>query len=489
MHDAPRIARPAMFALVGFLLMGAAVGQPIDEVPPETDERGGRLVAAIHEALASTEDPDRTVRGAVDGITNALHESVTGGGVARFDEDDVCAYLVGTGGTKPRLDGGGDLLSVFDQEWPAVAAIGRATHRVEGYGDAEQFDGGLTLVVIDDFNLEALAVSVMRLLETGAVPVDATTEGNDLWRAVVAYRFDLQQVLDPEAAYVPHGHLVAYHALSLLPTGSRIKSVAMPKNDHVVLEVAHVHPSGSTQTLAVHLFDIDFDDVQSIRNAMYESGQLGAATVVLSWGLVDCFLARAYEETGTGATLAEYIAERLHGRPDVEHLVRRLCAALAPTVAQELDAPDCAEADFDAIALLGPLAYFSGLTERTATAVDLPEFVGQTYFAAAGNQKLGFPMPPAAWRGIHAVEACAVSTTTPEGPGRAWFSNLGTMAPGDDARAVTALGAWFPTDEVRRGSTMQLGYWGTSFAAPAAAVQFLERGLPGDGRFAGCRGE
>lgn len=485
MHDVPRTARRAAIVLVWFVLTGAAVAQGPFAESLAGDERGAALVAAIQSALSPEGYEDRVVE-AVAAIRSALHRIVTNAADAEPpDEDDVCAYLVGTGGTRPRLDGGGDLLSVRGQELPEVGAIARSTFRIDGFFDKA------AIVIVDDFNLEAVAVSIStRIDRLGSVVVDETTEANDLWTAVVGYRFDLQEEPDPESAFVPHGHLVAFHALSLLPQTSRITAVSMPTDDHVVLTVVYEPDSATTGVLTVHLLDIDFDDLVTIRNAMDESGQLGAATVVLSWGLVDCFLSRAYEEAGTNSTLAEYVAEALRGNPDVERLVVELCDAIASTFGAELLGTSCESGDIATIAVLGPLAYFAGLNERTAAAIDLPELVGQSYFAAAGNQGLGFPMPPAAWLGIHAVEACVLNAASPPEAMRAWFSNLGATSEGDGvAVPVTALGAWFETVEVRKGETEVLGYWGTSFAAPAAAVQFLESGLPADGRYAPCRGD
>jgi subtilisin family serine protease len=89
---------------------------------------------------------------------------------------------------------------------------------------------------------------------------------------------------------------------------------------------------------------------------------------------------------------------------------------------------------------------------------------GVRYFAAAGNQGFAFPMPPAAWPGVIGVEAC--SGTSMERDTR--FSNRGTTTASVAQPAHRARGAYFASPEALDGAA--LVYWGTSFAAPSAAV-------------------
>ncbi len=81
-------------------------------------------------------------------------------------------------------------------------------------------------------------------------------------------------------------------------------------------------------------------------------------------------------------------------------------------------------------------------------------------------------MPPAAWPGVFGVESCVGSGAAPGD--RAWYSNLGDFLPGE--RVVAPAESYFvvagsdltpPPGSRNRGL---LGYWGSSFAAPHAAL-------------------
>lgn len=474
MLEVVRTTRRAAIVLVWLALTGGAVAQGAFADSTEVIEHGAALVAAIQGAL----EGDAAVDGAADlvaGITNALYTQVTQDESGEIpDEFPICTYLVGTAGTVPRLDGGGERLAAFGSEFSAIDRIERSAYPIASFEDGAQ------LVIVDAFLLGDLAGRVNAWIRSnGALVIDASPPNDDLWSALVGFLVERPSGEDPSQASVPHGHVVAFHALSLLPPGAEIRAFWSEDVDYYIgLEIEHRPDDGSVDRLTVHLIDIDFGGIETIKRAMHVISGLGPAAVVMSWGLVDCFVRDAYAGTTEPATLAEYVHESLSGREDVESLVRELCSAVE-AVRNVLDIQESAcDGPFEPIALLGPLAYFADLNERTNEAVE-GVAVGHSYFAAAGNQGLSFSMPPAAWAGIHAVEACALNDG--RFAGLPWFSNRGTTAEGDDAEPVSSLGAWFKTVETREGrqggEPEVLGYWGTSFAAPAAAVNFLGIGF------------
>lgn len=466
MLEVLRTTRSAAIVLVWLTLTGGAVAQGAFADSTEVIEHGAALVAAIQGALEG-DDPVDGAADLVAGITNALYAQVTQDESGEIpDEFPICTYLVGTAGTVPRLDGGGEALAAFSSEFSAIDRIERSAYPLASFEDGAQ------LVIVDHFVLDVLANS----LETwGPLVVDASPPNDDLWSALVGFLLGSE---DPSQAFVPHGHVVAFHALSLLPPGAVISATRWESEYHYILDVERERGDGSVERLTVHLIDINFYSIETIKRAMGVVSLLGPpAAVVMSWGLVDCFVRDAYLGTTAPATLAEYVSESLSGREDVEELVLGLCSAVE-AVRTELDIDDCEAENFERIAVLGPLAYFADLNKRSNEAVEgVPG--GHSYFAAAGNQGLSFSMPPAAWAGIHAVEACVLSDGG--SAGLPWFSNRGTTAEGDDAEPVSSLGAWFETVETREGEQggepEVLGYWGTSFAAPAAAVNFLSVGF------------
>lgn len=386
----------------------------------------------------------------------------------------VCAYLVGTGGSTPRLDGGGDLLAAVGGPFERTRAFMHPSiERLHGYPHQ-----GPALVIVDEFSLEALAVSLRRFIEHG---VNARIGAYDpLWEATYGYRISLRgEPRHPESTWVPHGHLVAYQALSQLPRNSRITGVTMPNDRRVEVDVYNAEFG----ELAVHFVDIDFDDIGSIRDGLSEATSVGDAALVLSWGLVDCELAARYAALPADSsidTIMEFLVAALREDDTAfESLARRLCAAFVGPMPQALDLPTdttCESVPIEYLVGLAPIVAVAGFSDLARDGLDPHPVAGRSYFAAAGNQGLGFPMPPASWPEVIGVEACAADTNGSPLPDRASFSNVGSL--GDGEAPSLALGAWFVTPEVRTdeygaGDPSHLGYWGTSFAAPTAALRYI----------------
>lgn len=395
-------------------------------------------------------------------------EQMSGVPVEEEERFQVCAALVGMDGT-PRLDGGGSLLSSLDSypfDRPREVAVGHY-----------EFPSNRTdFVVIDEFDLLALAVSIQLRLDFTDV------EGFGIepsWSSLYGFRVDVTgEPRDPGATSVPHGHLVAFHLLEHFPEGTRITKVALKSERHLELEIRR---SGNPDAYArLHLIDIDFDDVETIRDAVQTHGSADPdfdRSVVMSWGLVDCALASRYAALPAGgpyATLAEYLTATLAASTDsgLTTLLRGLCASFEQSIAQHFDRDGfrCADASEEELALIGTLGVLVEGDVRSAEDVGWTQGSVRTrFYASAGNQALGFPMPPAAWPDVVGVEAC---TSSSNGARDLLFSN------GGGSPAALALGAWFGTPEFAKDSSV-LGYWGTSFAAPAAA--FLAADDPSGG--------
>ena len=283
----------------------------------------------------------------------------------------------------------------------------------------------------------------------------------------------------PEAASVPHGHLVAYHLLSQLPVGTQIEDVRMPGADR--LEIVVRDPQ-RVQT-SIHLVGIDFDDFYSIRAGLVAVPNDDDAVVVLSWGLVDCELAAAYArlpEDPSVTTIMEFFGAALHAvAGELVDFAELLCVEFEKAGKVDLlDIPqgqDCATVAPEHLVGLAAVVAVAEFSEAAFAALDWTPDEATTHFAAAGNQGLGFPMPPASWSEIVGVEACADLADGSSPPDKASFSNVGSM-PFDD-HWTRALGAWFQTPEVHPMSNAPLGYWGTSFATPTAALRNVAVGF------------
>lgn len=407
------------------------------------------------------------------------------------DDFEICAYLVGTGGN-PRVDGGGDLLAVA----PAfVAAAQSSPVDRSAYRIAAGPSSGTTLYVIDDFHIESLFTSLSVRLSEDVISVDEVDGFQDLWRAFVGYVLDLAAKSDVEVA-IHHGHLVAFHALARMPVGATIHDVER-RSAHGADRLVLTMRVGASPPFEVHLVDIDFDDLEGIGEAMrtVESPPEDSVHVVnMSWGLVDCALARAYEVDGAAASgapsaftsLTAYLSAAIEESPEFLEKVAELCDQLKSELMGSLGLTDPDQlpcGDSRVLASLGTAAVVADVSSRARSTLADSVASDVTYFVAAGNQGLAFPMPPAGWPGFLGVEACTSGV-----PGRADFSNAGSPVGPDDG-TVRVLGAWFDVgleaiDEASGSPLGPLGYWGTSFAAPTAAMHYafgaldLEAGAP-----------
>ncbi len=184
-------------------------------------------------------------------------------------------------------------------------------------------------------------------------------------------------------------------------------------------------------------------------------------------------------------SIMEYFAAAIRAQPDFVEFARGLCwifddagAGQLLELAEGQSCEDLPEKQVVGLAAVTAVAGFSEFAVGPDQIVWDPDPGCHVYFAAAGNQGLGFPMPPASWSGVRGVEANVLGETN-----KASFSNVGSVTPVDDQ--VRALGAWFVSPEVHSTDEVPLGYWGTSFAAPTAALQYLSvadqpENCPGD---------
>jgi hypothetical protein len=444
-------------ALVSLIVVAALTGAAWGQIREAEGE------AALYEAFVA--GLDRELGGEI------LRAAQRGAGLTE-GEPTVCATLAGTGGNprmdggggNPHMDGGGTALAPFPHPtsplWPYLGGQG---HQV-AVGDAGVVDPpGRPMAVIDAFDLDRTGLASL----VGFQALDV----HDLWALLI----DPFLVDAPvEESPVPHGHLVLYHLLALWAASGTVEVGFDPGWGHPVLDVL---VQGAGDAVAVHLLAIIYSDFDTIHTAMQAVRRLEEVVVVTSWGLVDCTLAAGYrDDEGAGrsapATFAEYVAEGLQASGEKMMLLEMLCEAFEVEIASamQIDPSDveCTDAAFLAtIDGLLTIAVLADVDARACRPIDWPDRVqagANVVFASAGNQGLPFPMPPAAWPGVVGVEACVSGAVSL----RAAFSNAGGHLGQPTARA---LGAWFSTPAHGSDGT-PLGYWGTSFAAPAAAAAF-----------------
>jgi hypothetical protein len=454
-----RHQRTLLTAIVIAVIVGAAWGQP-----PPTDLDAGDAAGIYREfvrRLAGYGDLGGRILSAARMGAGLDEESVEG--------PNVCAMLAGTGGNprmdggggNPRMDGGGTVLAPFPSPGADWIYANVQDHWV-GFGDVGVVDPpDLPMAVIDAFDFAEGAFHALDGVSALGVA--------DLWRILIAAHFQVPVEDSP----VPHGHLVLFHLLA-----------SWAGSDGLVVGVANVGAGDMLLSVTaeswradVRLLDIDYDDFDSIRAAMNTARRLGEVVVVTSWGLVDCTLEAGYRDAADDvnasahrpATFADYVAAGLEGSPDRMRLLGELCDAFDVEIETAVGRVDCDDEAF--LAAIADVLTFAALAEtdaRARGAVDWSDAVGVTVvFASAGNQGLPFPMPPAAWPGVVGVEACVAGAVGE----KAAFSNVGTTDQVGEPSA-RALGAWFLTPEVAADGVAPLGYWGTSFAAPAAAAAF-----------------
>ena len=473
MHDFRRVL-VSTIALVLVATSSVVTAQGTLNVTLAADARG----AALFEELL--QDSDHLVARYAE-VRRAMSDGLRALGAELSDKlptTGICVHLVGTSGATPRLDGGGDVLAAMGDRFdPQRANAHPSQERILEYHD------GTHLYVIDEFSIEALAVLLRGLIGRADVAqhFGLSPDVDPLWQATYGYRIALVgDPEQPESTSVPHGHLVAYHLLSQLPQNSMIQNVRMSPNERrVEVDVQH----GESSLMKIHFVAMEFARLSTIPIALNELPDDGSAAVVLSWGLVDCLLAAGYAalpaESGF-ETIMEYFAAAVRAMPDFEGYLRDVCRAFDEARYGHLlgftQGQSCNNAPAEHLVGLATVIAVAGFSELARAQVEwelAPE--QHRYFAAAGNQGLGFPMPPAAWPEVVGVEACAAEVDENGNPSaspystKASFSNVGPFAGTDAARA---LGAWFQTPEVRSDGE-PLGYWGTSFAAPTAALRYL----------------
>ena len=439
-----------VFAFAIVVLGGVGFAQPEFRRPLLGSEWASRIFVVFDHAFA-TDAADRELG------TEMILAMRSGAGVAVDDlsTQSTCAHVLGAGGN-PKLDGGGNLLAVMP------AAVQPSFIVIE----PEELASGMTplvdtIVIIDEFQLDVLRATIL----STTLNMDEDDALQELWNTFYAHV--------PADGDVPHGHLVAYHALAHL--GGTDAEITVDSTVAVDATLGLTVAFGDGRTVRVLLVTIAFDDLSSlvtVRNVLSEFLEANAV-IVTSWGLVDCALGEGYAEAATevstpaDATFVEYLRSALAGG-DAETQLESLCSAFEERINQAIapESVDC-DGDFEALLDLGTIAAVAAMSVQASEDVGVRQDgdwanVTSGMFASAGNQGLAFPMPPAAWPGVIGVEAC-----TPD-QGRASFSNVGSLIPAFDDQSVRALGAWFATNEWSGGT--RLGYWGTSFAAPAAAM-------------------
>jgi hypothetical protein len=460
-----------VLGILAWLALAAA--QPADASYRETEggeafyalleERGADVYAAAKESSS--------VGGLAAELLQELYEALPPDGEAEdgssTSADDVCGFVAGTGG-KARIDGGGELAPF----WTAPGFF-----QTPDQIDATWFQGELgepfrsDIAIIDEFDLDRLASRLEDLAPADLDTVRAVLEAG----RVTTTSGSLE---------VKHGHLVLHHLLMILAHGGiRSLDLVVPSDGGSALLTVVGH---AQDPVRVHLFPIEFDGLKGLQDAL---GAIGGFTdpvaVVTSWGITGCRLAEAYTEdalaphAAAGATF-ETIVELAY---DVLYAIANAASGderdefLADVCATLLPNDDCGVPEVRAfVATIVALVEFERLAEEEV--VDrATEAWGRSdvgFFASAGNERLPFAMPPASFDGVVAVAACSPSS----GVNRAWFSNVGDV---DVVRGheVIAIGAWFAAPDLAH-APIGLGYWGTSFAAPLAAVVSGPPANPGD---------
>jgi hypothetical protein len=417
-------------------------------------------------------------------VMNALSELLAGRHEGSDDEtrpgDAVCVSLAGAG-QNPRWDGGGGLVSTASApgDDPRLAFTD-AVIRDQDWGTYGLHAGlpQARIVIVDAFAMDGL--------------VDAfDAEGTaGAWSALVD-AFDT----DPVAPGVPHGHLVLYHLLrALVPDGSEPEIRVDRVGPDVVVDVRGLHTE-----VTIHLVGVDYGEESSIRDGFTSAVSIAHAgppegTVVnLSWALVDCAISAEYrvasEATEAGDAHLDYVrylaslaAELDDGA--LQGLVEGICDVDVDLFAAltSVQGCDAIEDPRELVALVAMAALAE--TDVRARAeirfdeLDLPE-LAPIFVAAAGNQGLAFPMPPASWAGVLGVASCQPppnSFSSDLAP--SFFSNAPGFDGGAEPVGAIAVGAFFAAPmahQERHG--VDVGYYGTSFAAPAVTAAIAAEGL------------
>ena len=430
------------------------------------------VYVSLHFAVREVDDRE---------VIQELIQVLGDGTRSRVSEHALCAFLAGNGGN-PRVDGGsgtgrvdgGGLLQPLVQPFEPVDLDHAWTGSLEAPVES------VSLAIIDAFDLPWL----LDLSQAAS----SSPDSNDAWlefvREVTIAR--AMPIPDGHGWEVPHGHLVFYHALRALsyPAIQRAHVQWQQLDDrHVRLEltvgeVPHV----------IDLFHMEFDGLHGLVEALdlVHTDDFEDHQVVMSWGISDCAVVESYEDAAaSGAGSVSYLVHLnvLVADHVGRELIEELCTAFAPylPVVPTSDGEAALPCD-DAFATV------VALVELDLQAADHADWPGDQaagdrtrLFASAGNQALPFPMPTAAWPGVMGVAACS-----PSEPAKAWFSNRGDYLPWEH---VVAPGAWFASN-LLGALDEDAGYWGTSFAAPYAAIhahQAINAGAAGPHSLPPCQ--
>lgn len=418
----------------------------------------------VYEAAKSwSMDGDRELAAELLG---ALHEALRRNAAAGGDEsaapDGVCGFVAGTGGTA-RLDGGGELVpfstaggfvpeDVIEQAWFSWQL-------------ADVFEGAAfpaDIAIVDEFLFDRIEAWFDGRSTVG---LELVREGDVLEAG--------RSNMAPGSLEVTHGHIVLHHLLAIvMHHGFEIVAVDVTRPEGPALLTLYTSGQGE---MRIHLFGIDFDGLQGLGDALDGVALVDdPVAVVMSWGITGCRLAAVYAddrplEAGRPffETLVEFTFDVLHALARAESegggdsIVIDACNAVQDALG------DCNEPEFRSfVATIVALVEFERQAREQMFGTDAERrdvsHVG--FFASAGNERLPFAMPPASFDGVVAVAACSPTSS----PDRAWFSNRGDHV-ADDEGEVVAIGAWFAAPDLDAAPT-GLGYWGTSFAAPLAAL-------------------
>lgn len=398
------------------------------------DDRGSVYLEARHTLRTAPYDGDTSDR--LDELAEVLRErayewaDVWGVELPDAYGGSLCAFATGSvrgsAGTA-RLGGGGTLQS-FTPAAVSVAdvpAVANPTAR--------------TLVIVDDF---------------GGRPPESPGLG---------------------ATNPSHGDIVLFHTLAVLASGglgvqdTQVLGSGNEGWDGVRLTVAD---GSGRHVMDVVLVSFAFDDPDGVVVAFADLGRWTQdsddVVINMSWNLGDCAIVTLYREVrhahrdGDPALglYRRFISDLAFVDEGVRGILETLCNAVLTT----LTSSDCRD---PVVLELVMHAALDVHVERLVVAkeVDIPTdgFDGIVRVAAAGNESLPFPLPPASFRCVIGV---AASLTSDPGTRASW-SNRGGFTVDDDR---TELGAFFRTGRHGDGEGEELFYGGTSFAAPLAAL-------------------
>ncbi len=417
-----------------------------------------------------------------------------GGSSGSLVADGGSGTLLADGGSGTVLGDGGGVLEPFSAAHFALDDSVRAWSLLAVA--AADREGSLSvpielhdeIAIIDHFELDAFAEGM-----AGAFQSDLHRSLEIAAALALSPRVDLDLVSGSVA--VPHGHLVLHHTVQVLighHGGVRdvgIEHLDAPRRVEVTLTWS------DTVSAKVTLLPMSFVTLEGLLDALtfLAAPDQQRQRIVMSWTLSNCTLVERYLEAtrenvagspgtepdasiATSSSYATFVFELLADgiADDGQPLLAELCRAMRQAD-DELDSIPCDDA-FALATLLADLdrrAYDDiGGDVRGLTS----DMLWQRTYAAAGNHRLPFPLPPASWPGVYGVAAC-----TPTQPDSAWFTNRGDVLAEEH---LIAPGAWYfelPFGDVAG----ELGYWGTSFAAPYAALRFPgQAGSHGAGPFA-----